>query len=79
MDVIYIDVTTDGKKFELRSDSGINQDPFHPLALPLGDYHARSTMGSSGTNLILIQIGNTYDLVLPDNKVLRCSVSGLSE
>jgi hypothetical protein len=77
MDVIYADVTADGKKFELRSDSGINQDPFHPLSIPLGDYHARSTKGSSGTDLI--QIGNTYDLVLPDSKVLRCSVTGLSE
>ena len=27
----------------------------------------------------VIQIGNTYNLVLPDNKVLRCSVTGLSE
>jgi hypothetical protein len=77
MDVIYADVIAEGKKFELKTDSGINQDPFHPLVLPLGDYHARSTKVASGTDPI--QIGNTYDLVLPDNKVLRCSITGLSE
>ena len=77
MDVFYIDAMTNGKKFELKSDSGVNQDPFHPLALPLGDYHARSIKGTSVTDVI--QIGDTYDMVLPDNRVLRCSVTGLSE
>lgn len=73
IDVIYADVTAGGKKFELRTDTRINQDPFHPLDLPLGDYHARYATGARD------RIGSTYDLLLPKNKVLRCTVTGLSE
>ncbi len=77
MDVIYAEVTANGRKFELRGDSDIHLNPFHPLMLSLGDYRARLTKGSAGSELD--EIGNEYDLVLPDNKVLRCIVTGISE
>jgi hypothetical protein len=77
MDVIYAEVTVNGKKFELRGDSDIHLNPFHPLKLSLGDYHARLTKGSAGSELD--KIGNEYDLVLPDNKVLHCTVTGVFE
>jgi hypothetical protein len=77
MDVIYADVITNGKKFELRGDRDIHLNPFHSLTLSLGDYRARSTKSDSRTDLI--EIGNTYDVVLTDNKVLHCTVTGISE
>lgn len=77
MDVIYADVTANGRKFELRGDSDIHLNPFHPLKLSLGDYRARLTKGTAGSELD--EIGNEYDLVLPDNKVLHCTVTGISE
>jgi hypothetical protein len=77
MDVIYADVIANGKKFELRGDSDIHLDPYHSLTLLLGDYRGRSTNSTSGTDLF--DIGSKYDLVLPDNKVLHCIVTGITE
>ena len=75
-DAYYAEVIANGKKFELRGDWGIHQDPFHPLTLPIGDYRARSENDDSSN---VGNLGDRYDLVLPDNRVLRCTVTGISE
>jgi hypothetical protein len=77
MDVIYADVIANGKKFELRGDSDIHLDPYHPLAISLGDYRGRTTNSTPGTDVV--DLGSKYDLVLTDNKVLHCTVTGISE
>ena len=76
-DVFYADVIVHGSKFELRTDSDREQDPYHPWTLTLGDYHARAVKGVAGE--VQLHIGDEYDLVLPHQKVLRCVVSGLME
>ena len=77
IDVIIADATITGKKIELTTDSGVNLDPFRPLTLPLGDYQARFTKKSSSPDPAAI--GLKYDLLLADKKVLRCTVTGVSE
>jgi hypothetical protein len=76
-DVYYAEVIANGKKFELRDDRGI-QDPFHPylMTLLIGDYRARSVKDNSSN---VGNLGDRYDLVLADNRVLRCTVTGISE
>ncbi len=76
VDTYYAEVIANGKKFELRGDWGIHQDPLHPLTLPIGDYRARSEKDDSS---YVGNLGDRYDLVLPDNRVLRCTVTGISE
>jgi hypothetical protein len=76
-DTHYAEVIANGKKFELRGDWGI-PDPFHPylMTLLIGDYRARSEKDDSSN---VVNLGDRYDLVLPDNRVLRCTVTGISE
>jgi len=77
IDVIVADVNVDGKKIELTTDSGVNLDPFRPLTLPLGDYQARFTKNTPNTDPAAF--GLKYDLLLTDKRVLRCTVTGVSE
>jgi hypothetical protein len=77
IDVIYADVNIGGKKIELMTDTDVNLDPFRPLTLPLGIYQARFT--KNAPNMDSATIGLKYDLLLPDNRVLRCTVTGVSE
>lgn len=77
MDVVYADVFANDKKFELRGDSDIHLDPLHPLTVALGDYSGRSTNSTSGTDFIAL--GGKFDLVLAGNRVLHCTITGVSE
>jgi hypothetical protein len=77
IDVIVADININEKKIELTTDSGVNLDPFRPLTLPLGDYQARFTKKTP--NMDPTAMGLKYDLLLPDKKVLRCTVTGVSE
>ena len=77
MDVVYVDVIANGKKFELRGDSDIHLDPLHLLTVPLGDYSGRLTDSTSGTDAIAL--GGKFDLVLADSRVLHCTITGISE
>lgn len=75
-DAYYAEVIASGKKIELRGDWGIHQDPFHTLTLSIGDYRARSEKADSSD---VGSLGDRYDLVLPDNRVLRCTVTGITQ
>jgi hypothetical protein len=77
VDVIIADAKVNGKKIELTTDSGVNLDPFRPLTLPLGDFQARFAKKSSNPDPAAI--GLKYDLLLADKRVLRCTVTGVSE
>jgi hypothetical protein len=81
-DVIYADAVMNGKKVELRGYQGADfQYPHgHPLKyykLPLGDYQARLLKDSQKVDEApLFQV---YELVLPDETVWRCTVTGILE
>jgi hypothetical protein len=71
-DVVYADTILNGKRVELR---GNREVPFQ--VIPLGDHQARlvkdpHSMGDT-------PIFEVYDIVLPNQTVWRCTVTGLSE
>ena len=73
--VIYADTVMDGKKLELRGDS--EQLPFQAYNLSPGDYQARLLKDPhkvSDTPMF-----QEYEVVLPNKKVWRCTVSGVYE
>jgi hypothetical protein len=75
VNVLFADVTFNGRKLELESSSGIPEKPFKgPGVLSFGDFRARLLENASGTEL-----GDGYELLLPDRKVLGCSVTGIFE
>lgn len=84
VNVVFADVTLNGRKLELEGSDGqlswrwtgnIPDKPDRrPLPLKLGDFHARTLKGSSGSEL-----GDEYELLLPNNRVLRCVVTGMQE
>ena len=73
-DVLFADVTSNGRKLELKFGD-LPEDPYRktPL-LSFGDLRARVLKNASGT-----QLGDKYELLLPDNRVLDCAVSGMFE
>ena len=75
VNIIFADITSNGRKLELQCGSGIPENPYKntPL-LSFGDFHARVLKNGSGNEL-----GDGYELLLPDNRVLGCAVSGMVE
>lgn len=69
---LLTDVVSNGRKLELGCPSAIPKKEGIPLSL--GDFRARILKGTSG-----LEFGDLYELLLPDNRVMRCSVSGLME
>ena len=71
---LFADVISNGRKLELQSGD-LPEDPYKkgpPLAL--GDFRARLLKNASGTG-----VGDGYELLLPDNRVLSCWVTGMVE
>jgi hypothetical protein len=73
-DVTYVDAIVDGKKVELQTNRYIH---FQHYDLMLGDHQARLLEDSQKANNTLLFRG--YELLLPDNIVWRCSVTGILE
>jgi len=73
--VIYADATLDGQKLELMGYQ--IWLPERPIALVPADYKARlfKAPHAQGQN----PIGDEYELVMPDETVWRCTVTGISE
>jgi hypothetical protein len=57
-----------GKKIDLKGSYA---------EIPLGDYLAR--LGKNTPNANLTELGQKYEVVLPDGTVWRCIVAGFSE
>jgi hypothetical protein len=71
---LLADITSNGRKLELRSGD-LPEDPYKKtMPLSLGDTRARLLKNASGTEL-----GDGYELLLPNNRVLKCVVSGIVE
>ena len=74
-DVLFADITSNGRKLELVSSDAIPEDPYNKTRLlSFGDVHARVLKNASGTEL-----GDEYELLLPDRRVLKCVVVGMTE
>ncbi len=75
-DVAYADAVLDGKKIELLGAwtwiPGSFQTPLSP-----GDFQARFLKEASKTSVT--QVGQEYELLLPNQIVWRCVVTGVSE
>ena len=72
---LVLDVTFNGKKLELDSDGDAPLSAYQPPAtLTFGDLHARALKNATGTHL-----GDGVELLLPSNRVLRCTVTGIFE
>jgi hypothetical protein len=74
-EMIYADAVMDGKKIELSGGQRSHFLTFYKL--PLGDYQARLVKDPhkiDGTPMY-----QQYELVLPDNALWRCTVTGFSE
>ncbi|AEU35644.1 hypothetical protein [Granulicella mallensis] len=73
-DVTYVDAILNGKKVELQTRS---YSPVQPYDLLLGDYQARLLKDPHKTKSALLF--QEYELLLPDNTLWRCTVTGISE
>ena len=73
-DVTYVDAILDGKKVELQTRQYI---PFKPYHLTLGDHQARLLKDPNKTNDT--PLFREYELLLPDNTIWHCTVTGISE
>lgn len=74
---IFADVTVNGqKKLELRGSSGVPDKPYAGIAslIHLGDFRARVLKNGGG-----MELGDEYELVLPDDRVLEFVVTGMME
>ena len=75
IDVLFVDVTANGRKLELRSGLDFPEKLDKETSpLSFGDFRARVLKKASGAEL-----GDEYELVLPDNRVLKCRVTGMIE
>ncbi len=74
VNTLYADVVAIGRKLELGCATGIPEKPYFKKGAPLsfGNFHARVLRNGSGTAL-----GDEYELVLPNKRVLGCVVSGM--
>jgi len=75
INVLYADITANGRKLELRGTTNIPEKPYKGMGLlSFGDFRARVLKNASGVDL-----GDEYELVVADNRVLQCVVSGMVE
>jgi len=72
--VIYADAMLDGRKFELMGSQIWSRGP---IRLTPADYQARLFKAHSATSQN--PIGEEYELLLPDQTIWRCTVTGISE
>jgi len=73
-DATYVDAIIDGKKVELQ----VNHDHEEIYGLPpLGDLQARLLKEPRKTNNT--PLFREYELLLPDNTIWRCNVTGIFE
>jgi hypothetical protein len=74
-DVLFADITSNGRKLELVSSDAIPEDPYNKTKLlSFGDVHARVLKNAPGTEL-----GDEYEFLLPNRRVLKCVVVGMTE
>jgi hypothetical protein len=73
--VVYADATLSEKKIELMGD-WIWFQKYSALAVVPGDYKARILKSA---NSVPAFIGDQYELVLRENILWRCTVTGISE
>ena len=73
-DATYVDAIMDGQKIELQSNQNI---PFWYYNLALGDHQARLLKDPHKANDA--PLFREYELLLPNNTVWRCVVTGISE
>jgi hypothetical protein len=73
--VVYADATLNGKRTELMGD-WIWFDRFSGLAIAPGDYRARVLKSANGAAAL---IDDEYELVLKENTLWRCTVTGMFE
>ena len=74
-DVLFADITSNGRKLELVSSDAIPEDPYNKTRLlSCGDVHARVLKNAPGTEL-----GDEYEFLLPNRRVLKCVVVGMTE
>ena len=73
--VLFADVTANGRKLELRSGLDFPEKLDKETSpLSFGDFRARVLKKASG-----VELGDQYELVLADNRVLKCMVTGMVE
>jgi hypothetical protein len=75
-DVVYAESIIDGKKLELMGDRKW-LPTFYEFPVMQGDYKAR--MAKDAPVASFAPLDREYELVMPDEKIWRCSVSGTSE
>jgi hypothetical protein len=83
-DEIYADSLMNGKKLELRGESGgdfqyPHNYPLKYYKLSLGDYQARLLKDSNKAKVHNAPLFEVYEVILPDKTVWRCTVTGISE
>jgi hypothetical protein len=75
INALYADVTLNGRKLELRGTTNVPVKPYKGTGLlSFGDFHARILKNASGMNL-----GDEYELLVDNNRVFQCVVSGMVE
>ncbi len=75
INVLYADITSNGRKLELRGSTNVPEKPYKGTGLlSFGDFHARILKNASGVNL-----GDEYELLVDNHRVFRCVVSGMME
>ena len=73
--VLFADITSNGRKLELQSSDAIPENPYdNTWLLSFGDFHARVLKNASG-----VELGDEYELLLPNKRVLKCVVMGMVE
>ena len=68
------DVLVSGRKLELLCGSGIPETRGDAMPLALGDLHGRVMPKASG-----VALGDGYEIVTPQGRLLGCRVSGIFE
>jgi hypothetical protein len=80
-DVMYMDALMEGKKVELRISQNVPplffRLSFQSHIFSLGDYQARLLKDPHKTNDT--PLFREYELLLPDNTIWHCTVTGISE
>ena len=75
MNILYADTLINGRKLELGCATGVPEKPYkEAVPLTFGDFQARLLKGGSGLGL-----GDGYELLLPNKRVLGCTVAGMTE
>jgi hypothetical protein len=74
-DGLFFDVVSNTRKLELSCGTGIPGKPYSEQPFAFGDFQARTL----GRGLTSVNLGDEYELLLPNRRVLGCVVSGMME